>query len=1348
MFQMKSSGRNKLLSELALIFSVGLLGFYANCFPLQLFPKLSLIVGSALVVAFAARRGPVFGGVAGAIAGSRTIWLWTQPFPLSLLLLAGEGAWIGYFCKRRGWRPLYAAITYWLLFGCWVNAGVQSFIFRDLLLTTSLSTFRSVFNGVVNALIGELLLILFSYISYLRGRTEEGFRVGLAATVGIIMVLAIGLTASFGVASASKSEAAQANERAQLETLAKAVSARRALNASVSGTYKSLAYLADLIRLQKIPLTDARQLDAMLSVLQGRQENLSGVYISDAAGRTIAVSASTFDGSSGASDSERRGFQQLPDPKHAVLARVFSVHKDEVSPTATIAVPILDDGNVPIGQITAWYKPKVFADLASRISSEQSHPKVVIIDSDSHIVADSDRDPANAQMDVTLADDPIFRAASEKVEGFKTVAAFKSAGGHIDESRSTSVAWSTYKELGWKVIVSMPMSPVEEALAWHNLELLEELLGLVLLALLVSNAFGNRLARPLVELESYALRLARGDLAARPSTGFVITREANLLRRAFSKMADELERSWREQRTLTMNAEIAAQQAQDRASHVAALNSLGQELSLTFDLPSICRAAHRYIKTQLEASGFLISLFDERDLYITTAFAWGDGREFDVSELPSIKLGLGEHSRCIRSRKPVLVDQFAKRSESNAVHVVGIDDDPRIPESVLYLPLISFDRVVGTLQVQGYSRSQFQTDDIERLMAVASQIAVSISNAKLFEQIRDAKGEWEKTFDSMSDGVFLFDEKATLIRANRAGAEMEGADFKSLIGKRCCEILATGSGQECFVGPAIKNGLRVVREIVTKRNSKAIQVTVEPVDSSGRVRGSICVARDITELRKAEEDARTQREFAAQLVEGAQEAIFTFDSRGRVTWSNQKFCELTGYSVNLESTFDVASLVHIDDLGGVVACVGRVFQGSNESYEARFIGSGGDARWFKTTFTPVKSHGKITSVLAVTRDVTDERDAAEQLERANKLAAVGQLAAGVAHDFNNLLVPILGRAQLLKRQISDPIFRSGLEVIEKAALDGAATVRRLQNFSRRHTGDKMEAVEVDDLLRDVIELTRTRWRDDALARGVRYDINLSFGEGGRVMASPSELREVFTNIIINALDAMPDGGQLSVKSRLEGVQVRITISDTGQGMPETVRKHIFEPFFSTKGHAGTGLGLAVSYGIIERHSGSINVDSTSGMGSTFTICLPLTNRAPVNVVPFKTDDGPRLRLLVVDDEDLVRMTLVETLESMNHEVISAASGREGLQRLSESSVDIVLTDLSMPDMDGWTFARHIRQRFPHLKTVLVTGYGGSEELEGEYATLVNSVIGKPFEYDEIAEVVERLSREIAPLQMV
>jgi nitrogen-specific signal transduction histidine kinase/CheY-like chemotaxis protein len=375
-------------------------------------------------------------------------------------------------------------------------------------------------------------------------------------------------------------------------------------------------------------------------------------------------------------------------------------------------------------------------------------------------------------------------------------------------------------------------------------------------------------------------------------------------------------------------------------------------------------------------------------------------------------------------------------------------------------------------------------------------------------------------------------------------------------------------------------------------------------------------------------------------------------------------------------------------------------------------------------------------VLGIARDITEQKEERERAARADKLRALGQLASGVAHDFNNSLAAILGRAQLLRRQIRDDALVRNLEIIQTAAEDAAATVRRIQTFARKSAAKEFEILDVSSLLNDAIEITRTRWQNEARLRGLDYEVTLKAENGQHTFGSASELREVFVNLIVNAVDAMPAGGKLLIGCTRERARLRLEFADTGTGMPEDVRQKIFDPFFSTKGAQGTGLGLSVSYSIIERHEGSISVASEVGVGTVFTIDLPA---AELKMEPAEAAidnvEVPSLSILVVDDEPSVRETLAEMLEAMGHRVLLAESGQNALQTLSGNKCDLVFTDLAMPDMDGWETSREIRKRWPEMNVVLVTGYGtGTLPPLGE-DKLVNGIIGKPFDFSQINQTI-------------
>ena len=414
-------------------------------------------------------------------------------------------------------------------------------------------------------------------------------------------------------------------------------------------------------------------------------------------------------------------------------------------------------------------------------------------------------------------------------------------------------------------------------------------------------------------------------------------------------------------------------------------------------------------------------------------------------------------------------------------------------------------------------------------------------------------------------------------------------------------------------------------------------------------------------------------------------------------------------------------------------------QGQAQTYEMRYFSGDGKLRYARVDNSPLIVEGRTTGVLGIARDITEQKEERERAARADKLRALGQLASGVAHDFNNSLAAILGRAQLLRRQTQDDPLIRNIEIIQTAAEDAAATVRRIQTFARKSPAREFEMLDVSSLLNDAVEITRTRWQNEARLRGLDYQVILEAESGQHTLGSASELREVFVNLIVNAVDAMPKGGKLSIGCVREGPRLRLRFADSGTGMPEDVRQRIFDPFFTTKGAQGTGLGLSVSYSIIERHEGSISVQSEVGSGTVFTIDLPgaivkseSTETAPPNV------EVRSLSILVVDDEPAVRETLAEMLEAMGHRVLLAEGGQSALQTLAGNDCDLVFTDLAMPDMDGWETTREIRKRWPEMSVILVTGYGtGTVPPAGE-DSLVNAIIGKPFDFSQISETITNI----------
>jgi len=378
------------------------------------------------------------------------------------------------------------------------------------------------------------------------------------------------------------------------------------------------------------------------------------------------------------------------------------------------------------------------------------------------------------------------------------------------------------------------------------------------------------------------------------------------------------------------------------------------------------------------------------------------------------------------------------------------------------------------------------------------------------------------------------------------------------------------------------------------------------------------------------------------------------------------------------------------------------------------------------------------------QDVVDDLRATQaQLVRGETLSAIGKLASGMAHHLNNLFAVILGRLETLLPKLPDPEARRYIEIVQRAAQDGAEVVRRVQRFSRVQPVSRAMPVDLNQLAQEVLDLTRPRWHNEALLRQIRIDTALDLGAIQPVAGELAPLREVLMNLVLNAIDAMPGGGRLGVRTWADGQGVHCDVSDSGAGMPEEVRQRALDPFFTTKGPKSTGLGLSVTYGIIQRHNGKLEIDSAPGRGTTVHVTLPSAGGAAV--VPASSTPEPaspiHLRVLLVDDEPEVRSALADMLATSGHTTFQAAGGREALAWLEAGQpVDLVLTDLGMPGMTGADVARAVRGRWPHLRLGLMTGWDETEGLVGETSGLVDFVIAKPFKLQALLDAYARSPR--------
>ena len=785
------------------------------------------------------------------------------------------------------------------------------------------------------------------------------------------------------------------------------------------------------------------------------------------------------------------------------------------------------------------------------------------------------------------------------------------------------------------------------------------------------------------------------------------------------------------------------QKAEATSKREVLVNNLTMAIRASLSLPEVLNTATRELGLALAASRVHFHLYDPDNPLSPVE------HEYLATECNSIRPFRANYDdpvgkQLLRMTTPLVISDSLNYNEGPPDVSEAVRKHAQLVsvQSQIAYPLIVKGLFRGVLCIHQTDRLRHWTEDeLSLVHSVAERLAIGMAQAELFEMVAKAKSEWEATFDSMSDGIFIFDRAGRLKRVNSAGAAMEDLHPRALLGRKCCEVLRTTSEDAvCAVEKAIAEGRSVTIEVTPDHLARPVLVSIEPVvDKDGEVTSAVCTARDLSELRQLQAVAREHQSLLTNILESARESIYAVDMNGRLKWCNSATLLALGLTREEFIGGRLVDLVYEPDREAIGGKLALAMLGEPQTYEMRYVAPDGRLRYARVDNSPLVVEGRTTGVLGIARDITEQKEERERAARADKLRALGQLASGVAHDFNNSLAAILGRAQLLRRQTQDEALVRNVEIIQTAAEDAAATVRRIQTFARKSPAKEFEMLDVSNLLNDAIEITRTRWENEARLRGLDYQVVLTAESGQHTFGSASELREVFVNLIVNAVDAMPKGGTLSIGCVREGANLCLRFADTGTGMPEDVRQKIFDPFFTTKGAQGTGLGLSVSYSIIERHEGVISVTSELGVGTVFAIALPavtpqqLTTETTPEVVAH-----PSLSILIIDDEPAVRETLADMLEMMGHRVMLAESGQIALQTLAGNDCDLVFTDLAMPEMDGWETSREIRKRRPGMNIVLVTGYGtGTVPPEGE-DSLVNGIIGKPFDFSQISQTIANL----------
>jgi len=632
--------------------------------------------------------------------------------------------------------------------------------------------------------------------------------------------------------------------------------------------------------------------------------------------------------------------------------------------------------------------------------------------------------------------------------------------------------------------------------------------------------------------------------------------------------------------------------------------------------------------------------------------------------------------------------------------------------------------------------------------------------------------------DSLPIMIFIKDANSRFAVVNKATALFVGtASTAELIGKTDFDYYPEERAKMFLKDEQdiIRTGKPLLDKyepnIDASGKERLINVTKIPIRSnSGEIVGFLEFGVDNTERRIAERKLLEERNSLRTLIDALPDYIYVKDVKSRFLVANKTLAQHMG----LKSADDLIGKTDFDFYAKDIAA-------SFFADEQKIVSTGrsiilkdeinssahGHTARVLTTKIPLKdSTGTVTAIVGVGHDISTlssmERDLGkvnaelvktldelkrtqEQIIKNERLRALGQMASGIAHDFNNALMPIVGYADLLLNNqdilANTTQTREIIQIILTASQDAAQTVRRLREFYNPRKLTEYSKVKFAELVESTVSITRPMWKEQAAAKGVDINVVMDIDKSGFLHANESQMREILTNLIFNSVDALPKGGTITIRAqRGEGCAV-LEVIDNGKGMTKEEKDRCFEPFFTTKKQRGSGLGLSIVHGIVRRHEGVITITSEQGRGTTVRIQVPdrdVSRAGPELQPPTETLTLRPMTILVVDDEDTVRMAIEACLRSDNHKVFTVLSGVEALELFRKEKIELVITDRAMPGMSGDMVATNIREINPHVPIIMLTGFGDMMIDGHQHPVGVDLIVSKPVTRQNLREAIYKV----------
>ncbi len=617
-------------------------------------------------------------------------------------------------------------------------------------------------------------------------------------------------------------------------------------------------------------------------------------------------------------------------------------------------------------------------------------------------------------------------------------------------------------------------------------------------------------------------------------------------------------------------------------------------------------------------------------------------------------------------------------------------------------------------------------------MKTKSRILIVDDNEKLCHSLNDILVDDGYTVETANNGK----DAINLSQNNRYDIGLVDFKLPDISGTELINNLANVSPLSEFI--LITSNATLDSAVEAVKHERIVSYELKPLDMDRL----LYVLNQVVKRRKAEKDIQK----LTHALEFSPTTIVITDEKGKIEYANPRFSQLTGY--NLEEV--IGESPHILKSGKTSSELykelWKTIKNGNE-WKGEFcnIQKNGKLYWESASISPVKNdEGVITNFIAVKEDITEHKKMEKILLQKEKLNSLGTITAGISHEFNNILAIIMSNAEVMKEGFKDNReLEKGLDDIIKACDDGGVIVKRMRTFSDLEVNQSgYTLTDIRHIIKEAIDFTMPRWKNMAQVSGVKFNIDTKdIKETPEIFSNPTEMREVFINLINNAMDAMPDGGCISFDTKSNRDNVFVNVSDTGIGMTEDIKKKVFDPFFSTRKPYGTGLGMSISYSIIKRHGGNIMSESEAGKGTTFKLSIPISKKAKRKTVPpepIPETTFKKLRILVIDDEKRICVMLKKFLSSSGHMVKTADNGAYVREIAGKEKFDLVLCDLAMPDVNGYDVIKILNQIDQRIKVGIITGWDEEFSLTENENLKVDFVIKKPFNLSELEKQINGL----------